>query len=546
MPNTFVFANNVKTSLSVAASSTSTTLTLSSSANFPTIPAGAYWPLTLNDKATGQYYEIVWVSSYSGSVVTCLRGQEGTSALNWLVGDNVFSTNTAQTTAPSQGNPATPFQTDALTASGLITADGGIDIPSGEVLTTPTIAGNPSFSGGMSVPSGKLGVFNGGIDTAWMNTSTVFNVKNYGATGNGTTDDTTAIQNTINAAMASVNGVVYIPSGQYLVSLALGVNFPNNSSPAHITIIGDGQESSVIKFNPASAIYCFIFNYYNQFQGVNVEKLSITSMVSNGDAVAAIYLNQNSTTITNPANSALSTIQNVTIRGADGYGVTDYFNTGILILGVSNINVISTDITLTTASATGIYVYGASATDSIPVVLNIIGSTINLCKNGLVIGAYAQGITINSTNMVQNTYGIVVPAGQSQNSGIGISNSSFYATATALTLQSNVEGLMVVGNIFVLPTSSIGIGTASLVTIIGTIIGNTFLGTASSPSSQTGLSIDGGGPTQITGNVFLELATGILLGTNSSGTYVQGNAYNGSTTGVTNDGTGNSVGVATD
>ena len=139
MPNTFVFANNVKTSLSVAASSTSTTLTLSSSANFPTIPAGAYWPLTLNDKATGQYYEIVWVSSYSGSVVTCLRGQEGTSALNWLVGDNVFSTNTAQTTAPAEGNPSVDFQTNALTASGLITANGGVDVAGG-TLTVPNAA----------------------------------------------------------------------------------------------------------------------------------------------------------------------------------------------------------------------------------------------------------------------------------------------------------------------------------------------------------------------------------------------------------------------
>ena len=164
MAQTFVFANNVDTTLADAATSTQTTLTLSSSANFPTIPTGAYWPLTLNDRATGEVYEIVYVTSYSGAVVTCIRGQEGTAANSWLVGDYVFSTNTALTTAPSQGNPATPFQTDAFTAAGLITANAGITVPSGEILTTPTIAGNPSFSGGLTVPTGETATVDGTLD----------------------------------------------------------------------------------------------------------------------------------------------------------------------------------------------------------------------------------------------------------------------------------------------------------------------------------------------------------------------------------------------
>lgn len=163
MAQTFVFANNVNTTLADAATSTQTTLTLSSSANFPTIPTGAYWPLTLNDRATEEVYEIVYVSSYSGAVVTCLRGQEGTSANSWLVGDYIYSDNTALTTAPAQGNPATPFQTDALTASGLITANGGITVPSGQEITAPTIAGNPSFSGGLIVPSGEVATIDGTI-----------------------------------------------------------------------------------------------------------------------------------------------------------------------------------------------------------------------------------------------------------------------------------------------------------------------------------------------------------------------------------------------
>ncbi|HSU56229.1 MAG TPA: glycosyl hydrolase family 28-related protein, partial [Candidatus Dormibacteraeota bacterium] len=46
--------------------------------------------------------------------------------------------------------------------------------------------------------------------------STIFNVTNYGAVGDGTTDNTTSIQNTINAANAAGGGVVEIPPGTFL------------------------------------------------------------------------------------------------------------------------------------------------------------------------------------------------------------------------------------------------------------------------------------------------------------------------------------------
>lgn len=48
----------------------------------------------------------------------------------------------------------------------------------------------------------------------------VFNVKAYGAKGDGVTDDTAAIQATVTAAVA-VNGTTYFPPGTYLVSSSL-------------------------------------------------------------------------------------------------------------------------------------------------------------------------------------------------------------------------------------------------------------------------------------------------------------------------------------
>lgn len=61
-----------------------------------------------------------------------------------------------------------------------------------------------------------------------LNNSAVFNVKNYGAVGNGTTDDTTAIQAAITAAAAANGGIVYFPVANYLVTGQL--TFPLDTS----------------------------------------------------------------------------------------------------------------------------------------------------------------------------------------------------------------------------------------------------------------------------------------------------------------------------
>lgn len=46
----------------------------------------------------------------------------------------------------------------------------------------------------------------------------VYNVRDYGAAGNGTTDDFTAIQDTINAAQTAGGGTIFFPKGTYIVS----------------------------------------------------------------------------------------------------------------------------------------------------------------------------------------------------------------------------------------------------------------------------------------------------------------------------------------
>ena len=74
-----------------------------------------------------------------------------------------------------------------------------------------------------------------------------YNVRDYGALGNGSTDDTTAIQTAINTA-ATTGGVVYFPRGVYNLTSSLTYSAPAGSDPNYrVHFIGEGVGASIIK-----------------------------------------------------------------------------------------------------------------------------------------------------------------------------------------------------------------------------------------------------------------------------------------------------------
>lgn len=85
------------------------------------------------------------------------------------------------------------------------------------------------------------------------NAGQVFNVKASGAKGDGSTDDTTAIQAAITAAWASPGGRVFFPPGNYIVSSMLTVPGAGFSSTRGFSMEGCGPEISRINYNSASA-----------------------------------------------------------------------------------------------------------------------------------------------------------------------------------------------------------------------------------------------------------------------------------------------------
>lgn len=110
----------------------------------------------------------------------------------------------------------------------------------------------------------------------------LFNVKAYGATGNGSTDDTSALKTAISAAQSAGGGVVYLPQGKYLLSGNLsitgnGVNLVGAGQAATTLLIAGGYSNGdVISFN-------------NLHAG-SVRMLTITSAAQRAGG-AAIHLN---------------------------------------------------------------------------------------------------------------------------------------------------------------------------------------------------------------------------------------------------------------
>lgn len=164
---------------------------------------------------------------------------------------------------------------------------------------TAGIAGALQASNNLSdVLSAAVARSNLGISAGAAQGVNQFNVKDYGAVGNGVADDATAIQNAIAAANASTyGGIVYFPPGDYRINSGTGFTV----STASVMLMGAGAESSSIVIGPS-------------FTGTNV-----VNFTANDCAVREISFdgaNQSSTT-SNPAAHA------VTVTGAQNFRVSN-------------------------------------------------------------------------------------------------------------------------------------------------------------------------------------------------------------------------------
>jgi hypothetical protein len=77
-----------------------------------------------------------------------------------------------------------------------------------------------------------------------------FNVRAFGAKGDGSTDDTPAVQSCVTAALTAGAGRVYFPAGSYVLTAPITL-----ASKGTVDLAGDGQSSVLIWKHPGHAIW---------------------------------------------------------------------------------------------------------------------------------------------------------------------------------------------------------------------------------------------------------------------------------------------------
>ncbi|MCI4463703.1 MAG: hypothetical protein JHC30_06000, partial [Caldisericum sp.] len=147
--------------------------------------------------------ERILVGSRNGDTFSSLtRGYDGTTASSHSSGTRVELRIIARHIQELQN-----FCNTAGQPNGLATLD-----TNGLVIQNPTNATSTPAASKIPIADSY------GLLDKWILSGSVYNVKDYGAKGDGTTDDRTAIQSTINACSSAGGGIVFFPKGRYLLS----------------------------------------------------------------------------------------------------------------------------------------------------------------------------------------------------------------------------------------------------------------------------------------------------------------------------------------
>ncbi|HEX3786092.1 MAG TPA: glycosyl hydrolase family 28-related protein [Pseudonocardiaceae bacterium] len=127
------------------------------------------------------------------------------------------------------------------------------------------------------------------LDGRYVKTGTlVYNVKDYGATGNGSTDDTTAVQNAINAASTAGGGTVWFPAGTYMVTptTSPALNVPSDG----IKLVGASRKKSVLKKTANGVLLSMSGPSTDTTGATHLHYCSLESMTLHGNSKSGLIL----------------------------------------------------------------------------------------------------------------------------------------------------------------------------------------------------------------------------------------------------------------
>eukprot|EP01113_Clastostelium_recurvatum_P003137 TRINITY_DN11365_c0_g1_i4.p1 TRINITY_DN11365_c0_g1~~TRINITY_DN11365_c0_g1_i4.p1 ORF type:complete len:287 (+),score=40.39 TRINITY_DN11365_c0_g1_i4:3-863(+) len=158
-----------------------------------------------------------------------------------------------------------------------------------DVNNTLRVNSDVAFSGDVFASNGAVSVNTMSTTVNYLS-STIFNVRAYGAKGDGVTDDTTAFTNAITAmgtapsTLAAKKATLFIPAGRYIISNTLTFTGPAYT----LCIRGDTKASEIIWAFDGNLF--MIGNAYTTY--FSMFDFSIVSMITNKTATSTAFVIQ--------------------------------------------------------------------------------------------------------------------------------------------------------------------------------------------------------------------------------------------------------------
>lgn len=367
-------------------------------------------------------------------------------------------------------------------------------------------------------------------------------------TGGKGTYAISASQTVVSEAMTSgyAGGIVYFPPGAFYFASTLTITINSTQTvPGSFSIRGAGSNITKLIFNGASYGGLEVV-YGSAFSSCHIEGMSILTSGAASGTNSGIALVQAASTGSGNGSYPITTLRDLEFRGSDGFNETHCWAIGLLLQGVSTINVYDCNFFGPTGTPTGIGIDLAEAPSGasiIPVVFNFFGCNFTHLSVGIQYGGNCQGLSVVDCNMTANFTGILVPSGSSTPDQLSVTASQLNNINFSIFCQGVCQAVTITENLILIEANSVGI----LFNQAGqsVIVGNSFGPSSLPDTNMTGISVGtyNQGATIITGNYFDQISLGINLVAGSSHVNVQSNAYSPLIgTAVTNSGSGNTIG----
>lgn len=418
------------------------------------------------------------------------------------------------------------------------------------------IAGSSGTSGvsGSSGTSGTTG--SSGTSGTSPTLNNVYNVKDFGAVGNGSTNDTNAILLAISSSQAARIGTVYFPDGTYMITGSLTLV---SDPQCDIALVGNGSNVSVIK--QTANVNAVEFNMDNGGTGDQIYQVAIKGLgfKCSGAVSSSIYVTYGTT--------AVSAHENISVDINDVHILSDnsnYWSKGIVLETAWNFRISNSMIV---GRPLGSFYQGTGLELRRMCVNGSINqSQFNFWNTGIFVntvdytsaGQNTEGLFLNQIYMVPVVYGIYAKGNKSFFSApfnsYDWANRPIAGRIVLLTLNGshidsrnsgsavlleNVQGHYISNNLLISDNTGSVIHGDNMHE--GTIIGNTLFNAGNAPSIYVGGY--SGSANIIAGNVFRGGSTQVLLESSSIYNKVYGNvASDALSITVTDSGTSNLVG----